>query len=350
MRAFLGRLDRYVLWKAAWVTAMVSVLMVIITLSVDFLINIGSYLHVHAAHPGLIVLELYWYRLPQLANLALPIGMVLSALVVCGPMLKRGEFVALNASGIAPARAALMLPLVALLVGGMDAVIADRVTPGATIETVRLDDLMRNSNPVGKVWRVEQTRASWFCAGAGGLVRDQPSVERVVVACHAGLLTADHMAWRDHRWQLEGHLTVFLVHDGICELKRPATWPLEGPWALPYTPHELYAHLLPRDTMSTAELLATGESSDISYAYSRWLRLVIPLLAVLAALPTFVRFLHKDNLILGVVRALVAAAVPVVVVVVGALTGERAHSALVIPTGVLVALVPTAVRYRRWRL
>ncbi len=351
MRLVPGRLDWYLLRRTLVVVAMVVALMIIITIAIDFLINIGMYMHGTKAGQARLVAELYWYRLPQLANISLPIGMVIGALVVCAPMLKRGEFIALSASGISPARAALAIPLVALLLGLVDAYIADRITPHAVVQTTHIGDVMQNSNRMGRVWEVPETRSSWFIASAGGLLGEVPSVQTVVIASSEGLVTADRMLWEDDHWRLEGHIAQFVVQsDGRCQLMRPQELPLTGNLRLPYRPDKLFARLLPRDTMSTADLMRQGDTSDISYAWSRWTRCVMSLLAVLVAVPVFVRFLHRDSIILGVGRALGAAALPVAAIMAGSLTAEHGYPEIVLPVTVFITLVPCLVVYWRWRL
>jgi lipopolysaccharide export LptBFGC system permease protein LptF len=350
--ALFGRLDRHLLKRTAVTVLMVAVLMMVVTLAIDFLVNMGAYLHGKQGGHASLVVELYWYRLPQLANLALPIGMVLASLIVAAPMLKRGEFVALCASGVAPGRVGLMLPLVALAVGCLDAYIADRVTPHAVVATTRIQDEMENNNRMGRVWQVQSTGASWFIKSAGGLINAHPPVvERVIIAARDRMVTAESMSWDGARWRLRGsQLQMVVANDGTVRFERKDDIALTGQLALPYTPEELYAHLLPRDTMSTGELIRRGDPSDISYAWSRWLRTVVPLLSVLAALPVFVRFLHKDQLILGAARALAAAAAPVALVVAGALTAEHGRSESILVATVLLALAPCLVSYWRWRL
>ncbi len=356
MSALLGTLDRHLLKRTVVAVVMVAVLMMVVTLAIDFLINMGVYIHGKNGGHGWEVAELYWYRLPQLANLALPLGMVIAALIVSAPMLKRGEFVALSASGVSPGRVGLMVPVIALAVGCLDAYIADRVTPHAIVATTRIQDEMEHANRMGRVWQVQSTGTSWFIKSAGGLINAHPPmVERVIIATHDAardrLVTAESMSWDGARWRLGGsQLQMVAASDGTVRFERKDDIPLTGQLALPYTPEELYAHLLPRDTMSTGELIRRGDPSDISYAWSRWLRTVVPLLAVLAALPVFVRFLHKDQLILGAARALAAAAAPVALVVAGALTAEHGRSEAILVATVALALAPCLVFYWRWRL
>lgn len=351
----IGRLDRYLLRRGANATITVAVLMVVISLSIDFVINIGT-----IAKGGdrlgqlALVRDLYGWRLPQLANIALPLSAVIATLVVCAPMLKRGEFVALSASGVSPARAARALPLLALLVGLVDVAIADLVTPHATVRTTEIQDKLENQRRMGRVWQVPTTGSSWFAARAQGLiVNDPPSIDRVVIASASGLVMADRLLWVDSRWQLQGRLLEFRVApDGECRLLRPAEILLEGDLALPYDPKQLYAKLLPRDTMRGSELLRTKDPSNIAYAWIRWSRALFPLLAVLAALPVFVRFAHKDNIIAGIARALGAAALPVAALVVGGLACETSGlpPALVIAVASAAVLAPTLWLYWRWRL
>jgi lipopolysaccharide export LptBFGC system permease protein LptF len=350
-----GRLDSYLFRRAALATLMVAALMIIIAVSIDFLVNIGT-LAKSTDKSGrfLLVLELYWWRLPQLANIALPTATVIAALLVCAPMLRRGEFVALSASGISPARAARVLPLVAILMGGIDAVIADSLTPGATVETTRIEDTLENQRRLGRVWQVPATGTSWFAARAQGLIIDKPpSVDRVVIAYGSGLIMADKLIWQGKAWELQGHLLEFRIEpDGRAALYHPTEIPLEADLALPYDPQQLYAKLLPRDTMSSRQLLRLGDRSDTAYAWSRWARGLYPLLAVLVALPAFVRFVHRDNLISGVAKALGAAALPIVGMVVGGYAAETSGlpPLAVVIAAACLALVPSLIAFWRWRL
>jgi lipopolysaccharide export LptBFGC system permease protein LptF len=350
MKAFGGRLDRYLAGRMLVITVMVTLLMIIITMAIDFLINVGSLKPTSLSQSWLIA-SLYWYKLPQLANLALPVSAVIAAILVCAPMLKRGEFVALSACGISPGRVALFLPLVALGVGCVDAYIADRMTPLASIETIEIQDRLLNQHRTGRVWEVPSTRTSWFVGSEQLLTGTVPSMHIIVIASARGLVMADAMLWVKEHWVLNGHLLDFRVNtDGTTDLQRPSEIALTGDLALPYGPHELFARLLPRDTMTGNQLIHLRDRSDVAYAWTRWAHCIFPFLAVLIALPVFVRFAHRDNLILGVARALGAAAVPVLIVVVGNMAGESLPPQWAISAAVALALVPCLVVYRRWRL
>ncbi len=350
-----GRLDSYLLRRGLGALFMVASLIIVVALAIDFLINIGT-LAKSTTKGGQLALiaSLYWYRLPQLANIALPIGAVVSCLLVCAPMLKRGEFIALSANGISPARAARMLLALMLVVGVVDTVIADFISPKAIARTTAIEDILQNQRRLGRVWQVPATKTNWFAGRAQGLIRgDVPTVDRVVIASKGGLVCADQMVWQEGRWQLQGHLLEFRVTpEGHCLLYRPTEIPLEGDLALPYDPQQLYRNLLPRYTMTGPELLRIGGRTEISYAWSRWSRLVVPLLAALIALPVFVRFSHRDALVMGTIRALAAASVPVMVVVAGGMVADTsgAHPAVPVLSAVALALIPSIVVYWRWRL
>jgi lipopolysaccharide export LptBFGC system permease protein LptF len=350
-----GRLDLYLLRRGVTAIVMITVLIIVIALAVDFLVNIGMFVH-NLNKPGVAVAirDLYWYRLPQIANVALPLATVIGTLVVCAPMLKRGEFIALSAAGISPARAARVLPLLALMVGVLDTGIADLVTPHAVAHSTEIEDRLQNQRRLGRVWQVPLTKTNWFAARAQGLIKnDPPSIDRVVVAHASGMVMADQLAWIGGAWQLRGHLLEFRVQpDGRCSLYRPATIALEGDLALPWDPQTLYRNLLPRYTLTGPELMRIGGQVEVSYAWTRWSRLLIPLLGVLAAMPAFVRFLHRDSMVLGTFKGLAAAAVPVLVMVVGGMVADTSGvspATTILAAGAL-ALAPTLFLYWRWRL
>jgi len=350
MRAVFGRLDRYLALRMLVITIMVTALMLIVTIALDFLINMGGY---KMSSPGqsLLIVYLYWFKLPQLLNLALPTAAVIAALLVCSPMLKRGEFVALSASGVSPPRVALILPFVALGIGLVDCYIGDRITPVASIRTIEIQDQLQNQNRKGRVWEVPATHSSWFVGSEQLLTATIPTMRIVVIASARGLVRADMMQYLGGHWQLSGNLLEFRVNgDGTTDMDRPTQIPLVDDLALPYTPHQLFARLLPRDTMTGNQLMHVGDHGDVAYAWSRWSRSAFPFLAVLMALPVFVRFAHKDNLILGVARSLAAAAVPIFIVTLGGFAAESMPPALAILAGLAVALAPCIWVYRRWRL
>jgi lipopolysaccharide export LptBFGC system permease protein LptF len=279
---------------------------------------------------------------------------VIAALVVCAPMLKRGEFIALSATGISPARAARMLPVLALLVGVLDTGIADLVTPHATAHATENEDKLQNQRRLGRVWQVPSTKTNWFAGRAQGLIKnDPPSIDRIVIAHATGMVMADQLVWLDGKWQLRGHLLEYRVMPGgRCLLFRPAEISLEGDLELPWDPPTLYRNLLPRYTLSGPELMHIGGPVEVAYAWSRWSRLLVPLLGVLAALPAFVRFLNRDAMVVGTMRAIGAAAVPILVLVVGDMVADSSGigpAATVMVAGA-IALAPTLIFYWRWRL
>ncbi|MBA2481096.1 MAG: LptF/LptG family permease [Planctomycetes bacterium] len=350
-----GRLDWYLLRRGLTTIAMVAGLIIIVAIAVDFLINIGTLARgTGKKDMGKLIASLYWHRLPQLANVALPVASVISCLLICAPMLKRGEFIALSATGVSPARSVRVLLVLVLIVGAIDTVIADLVSPHAIAETTKIEDQLQNQRRLGRVWQVPQTRANWFAGRAQGLWAAQiPTIDKVVIASSEGLTTADRLVWIDDHWRLEGHLLRFrITQDGRYSLERPSEIALEGELLLPFDPQQLYRHLLPRYTMTGPELMMVGGKINEAYAWARWSRLFIPLLAALVAIPMFARFVHRDAMVSGCIKAIASAAIPVLIVIVGGMVADTsAHPPMVVVvTALVVALVPSVWFYLVWRL
>ncbi|MBA3710357.1 MAG: hypothetical protein H0W83_16225 [Planctomycetes bacterium] len=104
--------------------------------------------------------------------------------------------------------------------------------------------------------------------------------------------------------------------------------------------------------MTGPELLAIGGKTNEAYAWARWSRVVIPLLAALIVMPIFVRFSNRDAIVSGCLKALGGAALPVLVVVVGGMIADTSAfpPMTVVLIAVGLALIPASIVYLRWRL
>lgn len=349
-----GVLDRYMAARMASATALATVAMLGVFLGIEVLASMSGMLQAGdiAGRTGMMVERFLW-RLPALANIALPTAAVAAAIAVCAPMLRRGEFIALNGGGVSPGRATRSLLAVALLVGMLDAGLADWVTPMATARALAIDDALQRQQRQGRVWSAPDTRASWFCGRARLIGVGEPALDGVVVASRERMAIVDSVVWRGGAWTASGGAVVARrAPGGGLEVDRAAALRLEGDLALNQDPAQLYRMLLPRFTMSGPQLLDRGERSDLALVASRWSRALLPLLCLLLALPVFVRFAHRDQLVVGVLRACLAAAVPGVMVVAAGLAADNVpgHPAFAVAAGCLLAAVPGTLAWRNWRL
>jgi len=354
MSPLLGRLDRHLLRHAVITVALATLLIVVLAIGVDLLINLSELLKARSggtAQPGL-VLQLYCWRVPQLLNLALPVGMVVAALVVAGPMLRRGEFTALGACGVSLQRAMRPLLLLALLVGLLDTVIADQITPQAIAHSTAIEDRLMGLRRRGRVFTVESTGSSWF-TGRAALTQEPPLMDQVVVATADRLVMTGAVEWRNGRWSATGGALAYGPDaSGQLVLTRPERLDLSGDLALRMTPPELFRRLLPSFTLTTPELLARGDPPSLALAGGRWIRVLMPLLMVLAALPALVRFHHRNSLVTGAIKALGAGLVPAGLLLAASAVADATpiHPFGALAIGALIASLPAVWWWSRWRL
>ena len=350
-----GRFDAVVARALLWRLVVVVAAILAIAVALDLVINIGTFSK-GAARPDRwkLMFELYMYRLPVLANIALPVGMLVSALLVGWPMLKNSELVGLSASGISPGRACRGLLLVALGIGAVDTVMADMISPHALAHATLIQDQLRNQRFVGRVWQVPHSNASWFAVAAIDLPSGpHPALLQVVVASPAGLVVADRLEWNDDHWDLAGRILRFGIGpDKAYFLDRLDHLPLSGDLQMTWKPGVLYRHLLPAYTLTGPELLAAGDPVDVALAWSRWSRVFIPFLMVMMALPVFLRWDNQKAAITGALKALAAAAVPVGIISAGGMVADTLgpHPALVMAGTVILAAVPGFYLWIGWRL
>ncbi|GDY13076.1 hypothetical protein LBMAG53_19540 [Planctomycetota bacterium] len=354
----LGRLDRYVLIRGAIAVVLVAVALVTVFIAVDLLVSVnvlfGSKIALSPGDRAQLIFGLYRERIPQLLNFAIPVAAVAAALVVAAPMLAKGEFTALGASGIGPRTATRSLVILALAAGLGDALIADRWTPHATARANAMEDRLRDMAREGKAWIDPETGINWF-AGAIHLVgadADQKkSLIRVAAASGDELVYADRAEWTGSLWRLTGSVVRMQVaSDGTVHCDRPDSIDA-GSLGLDEPPDRLFRLLLPRFTMSSAELIERSAPGDASLVWSRWLRLLMPIALVLVVLPAFVRFSNRDRLLTASVQALAMGVWPAACLVLGGIVAEAsANPAIPAISAGLVALAPGLWSWLRWRL
>jgi len=342
-------LDRHLAIQFVRNAALVTTATVIVFIVLDLLLNF--HLLTRTAPSPWTKLELFACRIPGLLNFALPMSAVVSVLATVAPMLRRSEFTALGAAGITLQRSTRALLLGCMLIGIVDVVIADLATPPATARALALQDLLEGQGREGRVWRSEDG-STWFAVSAKLVGTPRPELRRVVAANGTSMLMAERMVWSGGAWGAPKGCIVLHVEGGGQRLERRPAGALPDVLGLALDPDTLYRRLLPRFTMSSAELLGRGERSDIATVWSRGSRVLMPLLAAMACLAVFVRFHNRDRLAVSLVESVSAALVPVALLAVAGMAADSTPGspALVVGMGCVAAAAPALWLWWRWRL
>jgi lipopolysaccharide export LptBFGC system permease protein LptF len=348
----LRLVDRYLLGRATLTLVSIVGVLIAILIAFDMTNRIGDTLKHEAGFT--LVLEYYWCRIPEFIVSVTTPAVLITCLVVCAPMLTRGEFIALSANGLSLQSATRSLLFLALVVGALSSALLDLVVPPFTARSEFIEDILEKQVRDGKCWKVRETGAEWFVAHALPQGEKRFDLEGVTIAPPGGgLITADRLKWDAGAWRLEGNLCVLSIDgEGRYRLETPQSLEMVGALRLPYDPEQLHHELLPAHTLTGRELIARGGHQNLSLVYGRWARMFSPLLALMAALPLFVRFANKNRLILGSVRAMAVAAVPTVLIGMSGVVSEstRSDPLLIAAGAVAVAVLPSLLMWLRWRL
>jgi lipopolysaccharide export LptBFGC system permease protein LptF len=272
-------------------------------------------------------------------------------LATVAPMLRRGEFTALGSAGITLRRSTRALLFGCLAIGVVDLAIADLATPPATARALARQDQLEGQSREGRVWRTGEG-TTWFAGGAKLVGEPAPGLERVVAAAGETMMLADRLVWNGAAWMAPAGSVALHVSGGAQRLERLPPGVLPRGIVLDLPPDELYRRLLPRFTMTSAELLARGERADVATVWSRATRLISPLLAAMAALSIFVSFRNRDRVAVAVVESVAAALVPVGLLSVAGMAADTTpgHPAVTVAMGCGFALAPVLWWWLRWRI
>lgn len=345
----MSTLDRHLFAQFLRNAALVTAATVVVFVVLDILL--GFHLLTRAAPSPWTKVELFACRLPGLLNFALPVSAVVSVLATVAPMLRRGEFTALGSAGITLRRSTRALLVGCLAIGVIDLAIADLATPSTTARALALQDLLEGQSREGRVWRTSEG-TTWFAGGAKLVGVPSPELKRVVAAVGETMMLADRVVWDGAAWMAPAGSVALYVSGGAQRLERLPPGVLPRGIVLDLPPDELYRRLLPRFTMTSAELLARGERADQATVWSRATRLISPLLAAMAALSIFVSFRNRDRIAVAVVESVAAALVPIGMLAVAGMAADTTsgHPAVTVALGCLCALGPVLWWWLRWRI
>lgn len=343
-----GTLDRHLSRRLLRGATLIATAVVVVFLALDAFMALPL---LARSAPLALKAEFFLARLPALLNVAIPVAALAAVLATVAPMLGRGEFTALGAAGIDPRRATRALLAGCLLIGIVDAVLADRVTPGATAHAIAVQDRLAGQTREGRVWRGDDG-TTWFAAGARLVGVQVPELTGAVAATSERLAMFECLAWDGRAWHAPAGAAVLQLSGGGQRLDRLGPGPPPPGLDPGLPPDLLFRRLLPRYTMSGGELLERGERADIAILWSRWSRAVLPLLMAMAALPVFVRFANRDRIAVAAIQAVVAAAAPVAILGLASLGGDTVAGPpwLGMAIGLLLGAALPAWLWLRWRL
>lgn len=345
----MNTLDRHLLGQFTRNAVLVTIAMVVVFLVLDVLLNF--HLMTRQAPSPWLKVELFLDHVPSLLNFAIPIAAVVSALACAAPMLRRGEFTALGAAGITLQHSTRMLLAGCLVVGVVDAVVADLASPPTTARALAIQDQLEGQSREGRVWRSDDG-AVWFAGGTKLIGVVQPELQRVVVAAGERLALADRLLWDGRAWQAPMGITALRIEAGAQRLERHPAGPLPAGLHLAMPPDQLYKRLLPRYTMTSQQLLSRGERADLTVVWSRWSRALFPVLAAMVALASFVRFRNRDRVAVATIEAVALALVPTAILATGGMAADSAPG----PAGMVqaisagLAVIPAVWMWSRWRI
>ncbi len=124
---FVGMLPAYLIRKfVSWFLGMM-IIVVIVFISVDWVSNLKRF----EDTSFLTVVKFYWYYLPWLAGLILPIVILLASMSAIGSMVRLNELTAVKAAGVSVRRLSFALVIFGLLLSGVGFYIGEGVLPHA---------------------------------------------------------------------------------------------------------------------------------------------------------------------------------------------------------------------------
>ena len=347
-------IDRYMLKRCTLAMAMICTLVTAMVIGMDLLLQIGDLTDggLPEGHSrGLLILQLALLKIPPVISPILPMAAIAGALLTITPMLRRGEFIAMVAGGVSLRRCCAALLVVSLGAGALDLVISDALGPRFESQRTSIEDLLTGSVQRGKSWHVTETGTDWF-ADKVSLRNDSKPVLRDVTAAtpHGQIISASRLVFEENQWVLQNGVRVASPQSS----QAPEIYeqlPTTGQLALPFSPQEISEILANRDAQTSLQLITRGERLDLTMAWQRWLRIVVPALCMLCAIPVFTQFENRNHLIVAGSRALLIAAVPAGIIAVGGSISETSDwpVALTMIGCALIAAIPGAALFGLWR-
>jgi len=311
--------DRHILRTALARWLVVLAIGTLLLSLVEFLGKMGLYVRALGSELRWLVVWYYVLRLPEFLLTWLPLSVAVAALLVALPMLRQGTLMLLASAGLAPARA-----FVALLGLGTVAslgafLLKDQILPRLD---PRIDGIEHRLTTRLKGGRGADRPAGWRIGTAFWCAHDsfpaQGSYRNVAVIVDAPAdgqplrVAARRLEWIDGGWRF---IDAVRIQGEENRLHATAT-PRELGVDLPLDRDRLAVALQPDSSKTGDQLWALGGAEGRRILLDRGLTACLPLLALLFALPGFVRWQNRDRLGAATVRAVLVALIPVAAVLI----------------------------------
>ncbi len=353
-QAVMGTLDRYILKRSLSAASLILFLAIILAIFFDLVLSLEQFLSARLDaqyNRWSLMAQLYLCRIPIIINGIIPFAVVAGALICLTPMLKKGEWTAVIAGGISPHRIALPLCILALGAGLIQCICNSYINPRLYHPVQAIESAFDNRQHTSRIWHVEDTQTTWYAARCYLPKNDVPYFEQVFIAPkNGGAVFAKNMQWNNNTWVLGGPIYHWHVHGDQQSMQELKSLPLTDSLSLQLEPELLRQELLTREAFNSLELWERGEHMHMTLLLNRLSAIVVPLIAILYALPIFMRFANQHRILVAASQALLIASIPVALI---ALTGMAADASNWSPwlsnsLGLIIAALPGIYLFRRW--
>lgn len=364
----MSLLDRYLFSRTLWAIVGIIACAALAVVGLDLIFKL-KVLTSATLPPGksafLLISEYYLLSLPQMISPLLPFAAVGGVLLALSPVLKRGEFCALWASGLSPRRIVLAPLFLSLCVGLLLWVVVDQLEPRLQPRSRVVRAALTGRIQGGRTWENPATKTHWMAerfllaTGQAPLIRDvkiaPPKDDSLLMVC-ADQLTLS----ATEGWILQGSVVAIRrQNDGrttrVVSDRLPCTGVLELP-----EKRTAFAELLVNqrsfDSLALWDRLSDAHPAQArtfrAEIFGRFLKMLLPLACVMAAIPVFVRFENRQRLTLAAIQALAMSALPAIILSIACVHLDR-PGLPTIPVAIaaaLLAFVPGIILFWRWRI
>jgi lipopolysaccharide export LptBFGC system permease protein LptF len=302
----IRRLDRLLFLRVAMNTALIAFGTTMLALGLEMIMEANQLFgkQTDGASRAWLIIRYYGYKIAPTLSPLLPLSLLAATLITMTAMLRRNELLVLVAGGMSMRRACRSLIVLALGVGLIDFILVDQIMPQQEGDRLALDNQLTGQETGARLF-VAPNGARW-AARSVNLQHDQaPTAFHIAVFTDAQLLRADRLFFEKPakndlttpgHWVLEN----VVIADRGEQQQQPRSYPLlraTNNWDLPYRPEELRATLASIQALPSKQLWQRGGRDLQGIVLARYAHLLTALAILFAALPTFVRYQNRTNLI-----------------------------------------------------
>ena len=294
----MNRLDRLLFLRVASNTALIAIGTTILALGLEMIMEANQIFGKSATSGSerfWLITSYYGYKIAPTISPLLPLSILAGTLITFTAMLRRNELIILVSGGLSLRKVTRSLLSLALLVGCVDFVLVDQIMPSQEGDRLALENQLTGQQTGARQFETPNG-LRWAARGVTLAKGQPPEAYQLLVVSADHLLTADKLTRTDDEWVLQ---TVTIADRG--EKQEPPRYHTSlvasGRWELPYSPDQLRATLASSQALPSNELWQRGSEQNQITVYSRFLHITTALSVLLAALPTFVRYQNRTNLI-----------------------------------------------------